>query len=833
MIPPEVAAKVLDHLDVPQVARCAQVSLLWRDAAYDDGRWVARLRAMGVWSEDEARRRVERKSMRQSRQVTHNTTNGYPPDNTPESPATPSDTSLERQRHTRRTADLMSLKRGSVDKAEALYALENVRSIRGKAMQEFARVWIALHPFYGDLTSAADISTSAVFREYRQPEDQARMLQQLVAFGRCHPLDPPHDRNAKLTQTTALFESAALREFEIAYDARNEAVMKRYASVVALLNRDGGKAAYETFARRNPILQNPPPNPFACFNTFEENAAIDLSPFREMVATLGTEMISQRLVMGRVFDDVDLAWRVFAKAVFDGLLSGYMHKLLDYAQQQGQKQYLVAVTGTYQQLDALAAQVQGGDVLLPLLQDIYQDYVSFYLEEEATVLKSRCRKEVDDWDRRIKQEAQETETLLLSGINREVAKKNFLQSFAKVMLMPVNAVGNALPFRPQSGSSEVVIVAEPRPSTGESLPTTEQAARDAIADSGLARIKRLLSLEVALQLVHHARESIDRARTFISMTGRPGTESREACEGMFADVLSTLSTRHVTIGFDLALDALRAYNPRERRHDRQVQPLVDFLELVHVGDLVQQMFELFFERELVGVGIVHRSDFLSPANKEKKRLEQLIDGKVAEGLNRGIDVLIGQVDYILVTTQKPEDFRPWVTTTTTSSGGGGGGVDLLSATETARAVISCLRSHTDLLRGATDKSTLDVFLQEVCVRFYNSLSKHLKRQTVTVEGGLTLIADLNYYADWVASLKQTNVQPYFAALKHVANVFIISGGDGRAVGQIVSDAARFGGVMRPEDVYEFVERRADWARVKKDVDRVLYGTRIAEDCVVM
>lgn len=273
----------------------------------------------------------------------------------------------------------------------------------------------------------------------------------------------------------------------------------------------------------------------------------------------------------------------------------------------------------------------------------------------------------------------------------------------------------------------------------------------------------------------------------------------------------------------MALNSLKLFNPRNNTEVAEVQPLVDFLELVHVGDLMQQMVDVFYNQELSG--IVDKSDFLSPAVKEKKKFEQTIDEKVAEGLNRGIDVLIEQIDFLLVTTQKPTDFKPWLVL---------GQDDHLDLTEskTAVAVVSCLKTHTELLRGSTDKGTLDVFFQEVGVRFFGSLCKHVKRQSITVEGGLKLISDLNYYHAFITSLKQPTVTPYFVALKELGNIYIISGRDGKAVGQVISDIARFGGVLRPEDVYEFAERRADWQKVKKHVDRVIYGTKLTEDCIV-
>lgn len=103
-----------------------------------------------------------------------------------------------------------------------------------------------------------------------------------------------------------------------------------------------------------------------------------------------------------------------------------------------------------------------------------------------------------------------------------------------------------------------------------------------------------------------------------------------------------MGPRHVKAGFDKAVDHLSKYNPREitEHSEPGVAPLVTFLELVNVGDLIQQMIEVFYEQELVAPRLTDPKDFLNPAAKEKKRFEQMLDERVAAGLNKGIDVML-------------------------------------------------------------------------------------------------------------------------------------------------------------------------------------------------
>lgn len=83
---------------------------------------------------------------------------------------------------------------------------------------------------------------------------------------------------------------------------------------------------------------------------------------------------------------------------------------------------------------------------------------------------------------------------------------------------------------------------------------------------------------------------------------------------------------------------------------------MDFFELVHVADLILQMVQVYYAEEMCKH--IDKMDFLNEANKEKKTFERMIDDGVAAGLDKSIEVLIGQVEYILATMQLPTDYNP-------------------------------------------------------------------------------------------------------------------------------------------------------------------------------
>jgi recyclin-1 len=375
----------------------------------------------------------------------------------------------------------------------------------------------------------------------------------------------------------------------------------------------------------------------------------------------------------------------------------------------------------------------------------------------------------------------------------------------------------------------------------------------------LEGIKSLFSIEVALNLTHLAKACIERMAIMVRMGGQYGEEAKEQCEVIFVALLNILGNRHIKNGFDKAVGHLSTYNPREVRELRThasgstnseqqtagVEPLVTFLELVNVGDLIQQMVDVFYAQELVATKLSDRDDFLNPAGKEKKKFEQMLDERVAAGLNKGIDVLMDEVEYICATTQQPTDFNPGAATSD-----GKPAIMDIGPSETAKQIVSMIAGHTSMLVGTTDKNMLDVFTQEVGLRLFGVLCKHFKRQRISVDGSIKLISDINHYSDFVSSLRQKPLLPYFHSLRELSQIYLVhidppaalfssnskakrgsllsskgssTAAQAKELATIIADTQRYRGIFGAEEVYEFAQRRADWYLVRGDVERAMYG----------
>ncbi len=115
--------------------------------------------------------------------------------------------------------------------------------------------------------------------------------------------------------------------------------------------------------------------------------------------------------------------------------------------------------------------------------------------------------------------------------------------------------------------------------------------------------------------------------------------------------------------------------------------------------------------------------------------------------------------------------------------------------------------------------------------FCSIITKHLKRQIVSLDGGFKVIADINaYHAFVAATLKQAQVTTLFEGLKMLGNIYIID--SPKELGTIVRDASMFSGTLSPEDLYEFLKARCDFKAIESAIDKELYGFKLKEDCII-
>lgn len=789
---PELIATILDYLPVPDMVRFARTSKRMQEMVYDDTRWIQRLKSMGCWNDMEARQRFEEamkrkleaqrvKEAEEARRTgvgLNGSVNGIAGGGGDDQKVsiTLFDAGQEEE-ILRKSQDTKSRPRASTldkgfdelalsswggssapastparDPNLALTVISRVRSIRGMARQEYGKIYGALAPYYFDLARSRSHTDPILFRTYRDPLQQAQMLAQLKIFGKSDFAQGWNQREEKLDTMLGIFENAALHEFEQGYQQGDyDGRMKRYAHVLVTLN--GGTAAIDSFIHNHPLMleKDKLGTPSECLRNAIPGQ-VSLGPSQEFFKGVAAALNDEAATIDRVFPSKVDVLLPFLERVAEDVVSEYITSLFDEAHEISIETYLKAVAGVFDQALQLAMSVKATkgskqdfkEEALRIITRCFEPHVDLYLQEELDFFKNNAESEVTAWEKRLAEEEQSAETFFMSNVSRQAAKRDFLTSFKKVVMMPVNILPtmggssstSAPTTMPNGDSLEPSFRSStPLPSDGSTsprpleAPTTELAAKAAIMNSRLEGIRSLFSIEVALDLIHKAKSSLERAARFVRLGGQSGEEAKEQCENIFISLLQILGGRHIKPGFDRAVGHLADYKPREvADHNTQgVAPLVAFLELVNVGDLIQQMVDVFYIQELVGPHLTDRDDFLSPACKEKKRFEQMLDERVAAGLNKGIDVLMDEVEYLCGTTQVATDFNPV------------GGVVDIGPSQTAKNIVEMVSSHTSMLVGSTDKNVLDVFNQEVGLRLFTALCKHLKRQRISVDGAIVLI----------------------------------------------------------------------------------------------
>ena len=868
-----------------------------QEMVYDDTRWVSRLKAMGCWDELEARKRFEemmrrrKEAAQKAKQQQQGHTSGHRANGSigQEESTTIFDAAAESPTHKRQTSDIqdgfetMTIGAPASDPSHDpdvyLDVFKKVKSIRGFARQEYGKIHGALAPFYNDLVKARSHADPIVFKAFRDPERQANMLANLLRFARSDWAEGCFDREERVKNMMSIFETAVVREFEQGYEFWDvDGRMRRYAHVLHVLN--GAQAGMDLFIQKHPIFDDRDLqfNPVNCLSRAIPDE-ISLEPSRSFFEVLLAKVNDQAGIMERIFPEASRVFWTLVEKVKDEIIMEYTTPLFDEAHNRSNAAYLKAISGIFEQtLLFFQSLTPPSDCKLDVKEKakeftltVFEPHLDLYLQEELDFFTKHAEAEVALWDKKLLEQDSSLESFYMSNINRSADKKDFLSSFKKVVMMPVtvipNAFGTSTPSSSKpsglagaSGSPGLTPQQLSRPSTPgldgrrsplpeKTAPTDELAAKAAIMAGKLEGIKTLFSIEVALNLVHAAKTSLGRAAVFRQLGGQQGAEASEQCANIFIVLLRILGQQHVKAGFDRAVSHLSDYNPREvSDHNQQgVAPLVTFIELVNVGDLISQMVDVFYEQQLAGPKIADKDDFLDPSGLAKKRFEQMLDESVAAGLNRGIDVLMDEVEYLCGTMQQPTDYNPApggaqagapvsalpAATAATAAADKRGSMALgepdIGPTPTAKRIVELVSSHTKMLVGTTDKSMLDVFNGEVGLRLFTAICKHLKRQRVSIDGAIKLIADMNLYFDYIRTLHNADLLAYFRALRELSQIFLIDPRHAKEMATVIADGDRFGGVFRAEEVYEYAQRRADWYQVRSRVERSMYGM----DCAVM
>ncbi|KAJ1680202.1 F-box protein: endocytic membrane traffic, recycling ReCYcling 1 [Spiromyces aspiralis] len=356
----------------------------------------------------------------------------------------------------------------------------------------------------------------------------------------------------------------------------------------------------------------------------------------------------------------------------------------------------------------------------------------------------------------------------------------------------------------------------------------------------------LMKCPISIDLCHNViiknHDAVKRLAVFTSAPPhmRLGMEARQAIEEVFLILLRSIGQQHVRPAFEQILPKLQELenkvgNPMSEWHgtasqsrdrtpadeatalarietERELQAKctsaqLRFFEMVHIADLVVQMIEIYFKKDMTD--FVSETDFLNSCIQEMRALERMVDDSVAAGMDIIIEVIIRQIQHILQEGQSASDYNPSDDASLQ-----------LKPTLTCVHAVQLLTESTEIAQSmTTNKQVREVFLGEIGLRLFNTLIAHIKRFQISEPGGFQLIADLNLFNDWaMRHLEDPDNLAYFAALKDLANCFILAPKDLRPFLRDQYTRRKFDSIMRLEEVYDIVACRADYRHIRTMVE---------------
>ncbi|KAJ3121727.1 F-box protein: endocytic membrane traffic, recycling ReCYcling 1 [Physocladia obscura] len=748
----------------------------------------------------------------------------------------------QKQSTTKLTAHSTSIK---VNHMKYYPHLKNLRP-----REAFKQIFLELRPYYLDFRTHS--KDSKVFRDHSNLSQVSTLLARLTRFASASLISNCDDVNLALETTIEWFESMLLGQFERAYDAKDLSEMRRNASAAFELN--DGHAAVVLFCAKNPIFFDQAFNPSLVAaklpniitSTAEARGyalADDFAQFMEH--TLDSCTIQAKIVAQVFVPEMDaMTW--FVSKVFEDSISEYLTAVLTAARDgEGVAIYLHTLATSVHCCDQFLGLVAIADpkvqirtnVIRNAMKNIFEKDWAKYVDVEMEHLGRRIDAELKKWNTRKERSNPSSPNgpaaFLTDAESSMAHKREVMSVFKKVLFAPYaigKTVGNAIMGTRGKGQLESLLGDEESFDSGgsnfatASTPTRGSPTYDKFPSPVISTPKdsavtyhlddgslgSLVSLELCLNLMHMSKESLGR---ILVITNTLENSQLKANAGkVFVRLLQGIGEGHMNPAFYMAISRLEKSKPVNDWSEKTVNiDSLQFFELVHIADLVHQMLDVYFAEDVRPW--IDENDFLSDVMVEKKAFDRQSDDNVAHGMDKAIQVLITQVDFILETTQKPTDYNP----------ANDDGVYDFKPTKACLDAIACLNAHTKLLNGVTNKDTLEVFFGEVGIRLFNVICKNLKKQQVSQSGALQLICDMNKYHEWATTLRVASVTRLFNVLKELGSLFMADGGE--ELRNLVHDTERYQGALRPEEIYELLASRTDYKKIQKFVE--------AKECIVM
>eukprot|EP00698_Gefionella_okellyi_P003529 TRINITY_DN13320_c0_g1_i1.p1 TRINITY_DN13320_c0_g1~~TRINITY_DN13320_c0_g1_i1.p1 ORF type:complete len:727 (+),score=150.50 TRINITY_DN13320_c0_g1_i1:29-2209(+) len=262
-------------------------------------------------------------------------------------------------------------------------------------------------------------------------------------------------------------------------------------------------------------------------------------------------------------------------------------------------------------------------------------------------------------------------------------------------------------------------------------------------DRGLE--EAMMVFQIPLEMVHAAEEAARRAAALSK-----GEKGPEHVYQTFVMLIRFLGVDYV----EFALDRGALCIP-----DGEFRP---FLQVIQISTRVTMMVQRHLSKQLAKY-ISGDVNWWTSANTEKAMLVERLENKVCAGLEQILQAIMAHCEKLLE-MQKKTDYRPNEGTEMTSD----------KPTPTCARVAEYIRQQHRTFTESLDGGNLDTMLTELAVRLYHKLMDHIRKFTISSDGGLRLMRDLTEFQKVVEQFKLPAVDAQYEVLRDIANVFVVS-----------------------------------------------------------
>ena len=328
-----------------------------------------------------------------------------------------------------------------------LSVFTKVRSIRGQARPEYGKVYKALGPYYLNLLSTSHPMQCRIFEDFSVPDQQAQLMANVRIFSASDFSPGSGAREERMSEAMGMFDTAALLEFRQGYEFKDiQGKMRQYARVMNVLN--GGKSGIDLFLHDNKIINQRAElgSVAACIDYSLGYGQLSLERVQAYFERLGNAFTQENAIVHAVFPNPKDVSLLLLEEVAKEILSPFLSELFEDARTRGTSIYLRIISGTFQSLRQFIETVVVSDDVDEATvarcngigTQIFAPHLETYLAQELDFFRHKANSEVEQWDRALSEQAASAESFLMSNVNRQADKKDFMSSFKQVLMMPVN-----------------------------------------------------------------------------------------------------------------------------------------------------------------------------------------------------------------------------------------------------------------------------------------------------------------------------------------------------------------------------------------------------------